>query len=184
MPVPNSVRLARATDVDAIATVQRRAWRQSYAAILPAEALTELDDADLAWEWGRAILAAGDHRVFVALNEGEGDVVGVASVGPTADPDISPETSGEIGVLLVDPDYQRAGHGSRLMAACIDMMRAADKSDCATWIPLDDQARRVFFTSAGWGPDSAYRDLEFTPGVTVREVRLVTSWVPEEPGAE
>lgn len=184
MPVPHSARLARTSDVDAIAAVQRRAWRQSYAGVLPAEALDELDAADLAWEWGRAILVGGEHRVFVAVAEGEGEVVGVASVGPAADSDVKATEVGEIGVLLVDPDHQRLGHGSRLMAACIDMVKTAGRDECVTWVPLDDEPRRTFFQSAGWGPDSAYRDLEFSSEAMVREVRLVTSLRPEAPEPE
>ena len=175
MAVPNSARLARTSDVEVIADVQRRAWQQAYANVLPAEALADLAAADLGLEWGRAILAGGDHRVFVAIAEGadEGIVVGVASVGPGADPDVAADNVGEIGVLFVDPDHQRVGHGSRLMSACIDMMRVAGRTECVTWIPLDDEPRRAFFASAGWGPDSAYRDLELHDAA-VREVRLVT----------
>jgi hypothetical protein len=48
------------------------------------------------------------------------------------------------------------------------------------WCPLDDEPRRAFLQSAGWGPDSAYRDLAVGPGakgedLLVREVRLVAA---------
>ncbi len=46
------------------------------------------------------------------------------------------------------------------------------------WCPLDDEPRRAFLQSAGWAPDSAYRDLAVGPAAEgddrlVREVRLV-----------
>lgn len=174
MVVSNSARLARTSDVDEIAQVQVRSWRAGYSDLLPAEVLAELQTEDLAWEWGRALLSGEGHRVFVAISEGSGDVVGVASVGPTNDPDLDPATTAEIGILLVDPDHQRLGHGTRLMTACIDMVREGDRAECVIWVPLGDEARRSLFQTSGWGPDGAYRDLEVVPGSSVRETRLIT----------
>jgi GNAT superfamily N-acetyltransferase len=174
MVVSNSVRLARTTDVDDIARVQVRSWRVGYVDVLPSEVLSALQEDDISWEWGRALLAGDEHRVFVAIAEGSGDVVGVASVGPTNDPDLDPVTTAEIGLLLVDPDHVRQGHGSRLMAACIDMVRDAGRSECVIWVPIADEPRRSLLQSAGWGPDGAYRDLEIVPESTVRESRLIT----------
>jgi GNAT superfamily N-acetyltransferase len=174
MVVSNSARLARTSDVDEIARVQVRSWQAGYADLLPTEVLEALQVDDLAWEWGRALLAGEEHRVFVAIREGSGDVVGVASVGPTSDPDLDPATTAEIGVLLVDPDHERQGHGSRLMAACIDMVRESGRTECVIWVPLGDEARRSLLQTSGWGPDGAYRDLEVVPGSSIRETRLVT----------
>lgn len=193
MAVSQSVRLARTSDVDDIAAVQLRAWRHDFANLLPASALASLNVDDLAFEWGRALLASDAHRVFVAVAQGSGDVVGAASVGPASDADLEGRPVGEIGVLFVDPDHQRSGHGSRLMHACVDMMRGAGLTECVTWVVLDDAPRRAFFASAGWGPDSSYRDLQMGTEVldggdqgtahtdthqelvTVREVRLITA---------
>lgn len=172
----NSVRLARTSDVDDIAAVQARSWRQAYASILPTSVLDSLDPAEMAFEWGRALLSGEQHRVFVAVAEGTGAIVGAASVGPCGDPDLEGAAVGEIGALFVDPDHQRAGHGSRLMHAAVDLLRGTGIDECVTWIALDDEARRAFFTSAGWGPDSAYRDLQIPDAPdALREVRLVTA---------
>jgi len=172
--VSNSARLARTSDVDDIAAVQIRAWRSAYANLLPAEVLSGLDPADVALEWGRALLSGEQHRVFVAVSEGDGAIVGAASVGPASDPDLEGSSVGEIGALFIDPDHERSGHGSRLMHACVDMLRGMEMTECVTWIALDDEPRRAFFASAGWGPDSAYRDLEVDADTTLREVRLTT----------
>jgi GNAT superfamily N-acetyltransferase len=188
--VTNSVRLARTSDVDAIALVQQRAWRDAYAELMPPDALAALDIDELSLQWGRALLSSGQHRVFVAIAEGSGDVVGAASVGPTADPDLTEQRVGEVGALFVDPDHYRCGHGSRLMNACVDLLREGGYAECVTWLPLADEPRRAFFLSAGWGPDSAYRDLELPLGLEggdagpdaeperIREVRLVTVLEP------
>ena len=178
MAITSSARLARTSDIDDIAAVQARAWRHDFATLLPEPVLAGLDPGDLAFEWGRALLSGDAHRVFVAVAEGTGAIVGAASVGPSSDPDLEGLAVGEIGTLFVDPEHQRAGHGSRLMHACVDLLRGAGMTECVTWIALDDAPRRAFFTSAGWGPDSAYRDLQVDAGdspTTVREIRLVTA---------
>ena len=175
MAVSNSARLARTSDVDDIAAVQVRAWQRAYAGVLPADVLAGLDPSDLAFEWGRALLGAETHRVFVAVAEGSGAIVGAASVGPASDPDLEGTSVGEIGALFVDPDHQRSGHGSRLMHACVDMLRGVGATEAVTWSALVDEPRRAFFSSAGWGPDSAYRDLQIGPDSLLREVRLVTT---------
>lgn len=171
-PRPDAVRLARTSDVDGIARAQVRAWRRAYADVLPVEALDALYEPDIALEWGRALLLPGAHRLLVATEGSTDSIVGAASVGPSIDPDLS--DTGEIELFVIDPDAWRGGHGSRLLAACIDVLVQAGFRECVAWIPLADEPRRAFLQSAGWGPDSAYRDLEVADGVTLREVRLVT----------
>lgn len=170
MSEPDRVRLARTSDVDDVARVQVRAWRTAYDGILPAEILASLDESDIALEWGRALLQPGRSRLLVALNEDR--VVGAAAIGPSTDPDAL--DAGEIGLLVVDPAEWRRGHGSRLLAACVDLLVEMGFREALTWMPLSDEPRRAFLQSAGWGPDSAFRDLEVGEDRTVREVRLVT----------
>ena len=180
---PDSVRLARTSDVDDIARVQVRAWRASYAGILPPEVLESLDESDIALEWGRALLRPGPDRLLVAT-DGSGAVVGAASIGPSGDPDAGDDPAlapGEVGLFVIDPDARRQGHGSRLLAACVDLLVQGGHFEAVTWVPLADEARRAFLQSAGWGPDSAYRDLAVTDDATVREVRIV-SVLADPPG--
>ena len=169
--VPNSVRLARTSDVDDVAAVQVRAWRAAYGGVLPADVLDALDPSDIALEWGRALLMPGASRLLVAL-DGNARVVGAAAIGPSSDPDAA--GAGELSLLVVDPDAWRCGHGSRLLAASVDMLAQMGHREALTWVPLADEPRRAFLQSAGWGPDSAYRDLESVDDRTVREVRMGT----------
>lgn len=173
---PDSVRLARTSDVDDVARVQVAAWTAAYAGVLPAEVLDALDPDEIAWEWGRALLQPGPHRLLVAL-DGEGGVVGAAAVGPSADPDAA--GAGEISLLVIDPKHWREGHGSRLLQASVDHLVAGGHREAVAWVPLADEPRRAFLQSAGWGPDTAYRDREVGTDV-LREVRLVTVIADEE----
>ncbi len=173
---PDSVRLARTSDVDDVARVQVAAWRAAYAGVLPAEVLDALDADEIAWEWGRALLQPGPHRLLVALDSA-GGVAGAAAVGPSGDPDA--QGAGEISLLVVDPQHWREGHGSRLLQASVDHLVAGGHREAVAWVPLADEARRGFLQSAGWGPDTAYRDRE-VGGDVLREVRLVTVIADEE----
>lgn len=162
-------------DVDDIAAVNVRSWRARFGDVLPAPVLEGMDASDLAMVWASAILnpPTPGHRVLVAT---DGDaIVGYAAIGPSSDPDAEPDTV-ELLALEVDPDRTRHGHGSRLMAAAMDVAKEGGAQDAAVWCALDDQVRRAFLQSAGWGPDTAFRDVVVGPAETdlVREVRLVT----------
>lgn len=176
--MPTGARLARTSDVDDIAAVQVRAWRQTYAGLIPEGMLDDLDPIQLAFAWAHGILNPPTvrHRLLVAIDGASGtdEVVGYAAIGPSADPDCAGDTRiGELLALAIDPTYQRMGHGSRLMAAAIDYLRADGSVEANTWVAVGDETRRAFLLAAGWGPDSAYRDLD-VDGQPVREVRLVT----------
>jgi GNAT superfamily N-acetyltransferase len=173
-------RLARTSDIDDIARVQCAAWLQLSPDAVRAADL-RLDPADLAASWADAILhpPSPGHRLLVAIDASTGSdlVVGYAAIGPSEDPDL-PADTGEIFDLQVDPEHLRAGHGSRLMTACVDMLRQAGAPEATVWVVLDDEPRRAFWQSAGWGPDSARRTLslgEDDLAPTITQIRLITS---------
>lgn len=178
MPV-SGVRLARTSDVDGIADVNVRSWRRRFTDTLPADVLSALDPSDFAMIWASGILnpPTTNHRLLVAVVDA--DVVGYAAIGPGQDPDTDGHTA-ELLALEVDPERTRQGHGSRLMAAAVDHARGDGMLSATAWCPLGDDARRSFLQSAGWGPDTAFRDVVVGQGidgaeVLVREVRLVTA---------
>lgn len=159
-----SVRTASAGDIEAIGAVHARAWRAAYVDLLPAGVLAALDPAALSRSWATAVTdpPTARHRVVVAC--AGPTVVGFAAVDP----------EGELVALLVDPAHQRRGHGSRLLSAVVDHLRQVGADVLVAWCPLADTVRRTFLTSAGLGPDGAFRELE-VPGAHagLREVRLV-----------
>ena len=176
--VPTGVRPARTSDVDDIAAVQIRSWQVNYSNILPAAELAALDPGDLALTWASGILnpPTPNHRLMVALDGSSSSdaLVGYAAFGPSIDPDSDPTTA-ELLALVVDPDCIRQGHGSRLLAATVDQLRASGSQTLITWLPLADELSRAFFIESGWGPDSAYRDRFISDDIVMREVRLVTN---------
>jgi GNAT superfamily N-acetyltransferase len=171
-----SVRVAWADDAAAIAEVQVRAWRREYVDLLPAPLLESLDPQQLAPVWAASLTSPQDarNRVLVALERST--VRGYAVTGPAADPDLDPIVVGEVSELLVEPEQTRRGHGSRLVQACADTLRADRFTTAVVWLTSGDDARRGFLTEAGWAADGAHRELDLHGDGTVRvkQVRLHT----------
>jgi GNAT superfamily N-acetyltransferase len=172
-----SVRLAWPDDAEAIAEVQVAAWRHDYADLLPAQVLDELDPAAFAEVWRTSVVKPGDarDRVLVAL---ERNVLrGFAVTIPSTDPDSDAVADAEIAELVVHPEHRGAGHGSRLVHACADTMKADRFTRATTWLTAADDDRRRFLTESGWAPDGAHRELDLSGdgSVRVKQVRLHTA---------
>jgi ribosomal protein S18 acetylase RimI-like enzyme len=165
-----SCRVAWADDAPAIAAVQVRAWRASYADVLPREVLESLAVDELAAQWRESMGRPPDarHRVLVALERNL--VTGFALTG------CDPVADGEVTDLTVDPHKRHAGHGSRLMQASVDTLKADRFTRGVTWLAAQDDETRTFLTAAGWAPDGAHRTLDLTGdgSVQVKQVRLHT----------
>jgi ribosomal protein S18 acetylase RimI-like enzyme len=103
--------------------------------------------------------------------------VGFAITGPAADPDADPVADGEIAEFSVLPEERGKGHGSRLLQACVDTLVADRFSRAVLWLRSSEDEVREFFTSAGWAPDSAHRELDLHGDgtVTVKQIRLHTT---------
>lgn len=178
-----SVRVAWSADAPAVAACQVHGWRDAYAAVLPEDLLEGLDPAEFAEKWSASMDKPGDarNRVLVALEANT--VRGFAVTGPSSDPDSDPVADGEIAEFVIDPGYRGQGHGSRLLQACTDTMRADRFTRAVWWLPSTADDLRTFVTQTGWEPDGAHRELDLTGdgAVTVKQVRLHTSLVqPDE----
>ncbi|AKU17344.1 GNAT family N-acetyltransferase [Luteipulveratus mongoliensis] len=168
-----AVRTARPADAAAVGEVQSRVWRTAYAGLLPREVLDTFEAEAFADIWSRSLAEppTSQHRLLVAT--AGTDLVGLAAVGPT---DVAGR--GELLVLGVAPEHRRVGHGSRLLNAAVDTLRANDFREIEIWVAVGDETTRAFLESAGPQPDGAWRDREVAEdGTTAREVRLVASIV-------
>lgn len=176
-----SARVAWAEDARAIAAVQVRAWRTTYAELLPVDILAGLDADQIAETWERSLRRPADarNRVLVALERNL--VTGFLVTGPATDPDCDPISVGELTDLTVDPHKRGAGHGSRLLQAGADTLVADRFRRAVMWLPATDDATRAFLTGGGWGPDGAHRTLDLLGDATttVKQVRLHTALVDQ-----
>jgi GNAT superfamily N-acetyltransferase len=172
-----SVRRAVSGDAPAIARVQGAVWAHVYAGVLPADVLADVAGEVGAETWRRSAAQPPSerHRLLVAL---DGDrVVGVAALAPSTDPDLVPGLDAELHVSCVDPDEEGRGHGSRLLNAAADVMRAAGFSHLHVWLGEPERGLWTFLEGAGWAADGANRtlDLRGDERVVVEQVRLRTS---------
>jgi GNAT superfamily N-acetyltransferase len=177
-----SVRLALPAEANEIGEIQVAAWRNSYAGLLPAEVLADLNPAQFAAQWRAALIAPGEarNRVMVAL--AGRTLVGFAAITPSDDPDADPQRDALIAELAIRPEATRAGHGSRLLNAVVDTVRADGFGRVTVWVNSTDDVLRAFYTEAGWAPDGAHRELDLygDESVRIKQVRLHTDPGPTD----
>ena len=180
---PGSVRPARPADAAAVAELQVRTWREVYADLLPGSVLAELDaeTAEQAWTAAIDMPPTPHHHVLVAVDSATDTVVGFTAVSPAGDEDADPSTDAELAILVVDPAFGRQGHGSRLLAAAVDVMRADGCTRAVAWLLAQDDALRGLLVSAGWGTDGSHRSLDAADGsAPLRQLRLHTDLTEAE----
>ena len=175
------VRPARPEDADEIARIQLVTWRTAYRRLFPAHVLANLDEAYLARGWREAITETPSprHRVLIAVEQSETatTVVGFAAGGPADEQALAPEEPAlddhvaAITDLLVEPRWGRRGHGSRLLAATVDLWREDAFKSAVAWAYDADEAMKKFLASTGWEPDGATRALD-VDDMLVPQIRM------------
>lgn len=154
------VRRAGPSDVEVIARTQLGAWSLS----LGADAVAGLDVESVVASWHRAVTHPPDRRHHVLVATQAGAVVGFAAIAPlvpTAPVGASPVAEGwtaQILALEVAAGHQRKGHGSRLLAAAVDLAEGAHHLQA--WALDGDAAREGFLTGAGLAQAGVRRTLD------------------------
>lgn len=172
-----SVRTARPSDAPAVGLVQATVYQAELADVLAPEVLAELTGPRFAAAWRRSLERPPStrHRLLVACAGPQ--VVGYVALGPAEDePGLDVDRSGMVYDGGVHPDGRGTGHGSRLLNAAVDTLRAGqdDLASVVIWARADAQGTLAFLQAAGFLPDGAWRDrVVGEDGRTTREVRLV-----------
>ncbi|HEX5908470.1 MAG TPA: GNAT family N-acetyltransferase [Propionibacteriaceae bacterium] len=174
-PIADSVRLAWPAEASSIAELQRRSWAVQWPADLAELMLTSASLSEMTDSWRSAIERPPQaaFRVLVATDGKR--VVGFATTMPCQDDDADPSMDGAIDQFVVDPAAQHRGHGSRLLNACADTLRADGYGRAYCWVNAKDDAFRRFLTAAGWAADGATREIgPENESVRLKQVRLHT----------
>lgn len=172
-----SVRPARPEDAPDIARIQLVTWRTAYRSVLPAAILDDWDEDQATTSWRDAAMSppTPGHGLLVA-RESE-TPVGFVAFGPaeltSGEQSYPAGPTIELTTLLVEPRWGRRGHGSRLLAAVVDIAQAGGAGRLQTWLLESDTVSAGFLESAGWAPDGWARTLD-TGATPLREVRWHT----------
>jgi ribosomal protein S18 acetylase RimI-like enzyme len=174
-PIADSVRLAWPAEAASIAKLQRRFWATQWPAELAELMLASVSLTEMTDSWLSAIERPPEaaFRVLVATDGTR--TVGFATTMPSQDDDADP-TDGAIDQFVVDPAAQHRGHGSRLLNACADTLRADGFGRACCWVNADDDALRRFLTAAGWAADGATREIgSEDESIRLKQLRLHTN---------
>lgn len=124
------------------------------------------------WQEAVASPPSTDHRVLVAISdEGAGpQVVGLAGLAPVYGTAPAGDQGGdrrgaELTALAVDPDHQRRGHGSRLLAAVVAHARTAGAEVLLIWVPRGDPSLAGLLTGSGLTRTGSRRAIPVGDGV-------------------
>ena len=165
-----SVRPAIPDDAPLIAAVQQAAITADHPELEPkVHAALGSEAAVTAWEQAVRQPPSPRHRVLSALEDQA--LVGFVAFGPSAE---EPEAV-EVLELRVHPDHARQGHGSRLLAATVDVLAPERVPTLVCWSavgsPLDG-----LLAATGWAVDGGLRELD-APGARIAQQRWRTRLV-------
>ena len=175
-PIAASVRLAWPAEASSIAELQRRSWATQWPANLAELMLTSVSLAEMVESWRTAIERPPGARFRVLVATDGKRVVGFATTMPSQDEDADPSEEGAVETFVVDPAAQHQGHGSRLLNACADTLRADGFIRASWWVNARDEKLRRCLTAAGWATEGATREIgPDDESVQIKQVRLHTN---------
>ena len=138
--------------------------------------LTSVSLTQMVESWRTAIERPPEARFRVLIATDGTRVVGFATTMPSQDEDADRSREGAIEGFVIDPPAQHQGHGSRLLNACADTLRADGFVRATCWVNARDAKLQGFLTAAGWAADGATREIgSEDESVRLKQVRLHTS---------
>jgi ribosomal protein S18 acetylase RimI-like enzyme len=155
------IRAARSVDAVEIARIHVEAWRDAYAALLPAEYLARLDPRIEAARWNRS---ASSRLENTLVADADGEIAGYAIIGPARGQRSAP--AGEIYALYVETDWREQGIGRALIDAAFDRFRKRSLDQAVIWCLEGNVAARGFYERCG-GRRLSHGKVEEVGGLTL-----------------
>ncbi|MFX4271141.1 N-acetyltransferase family protein [Propionibacteriaceae bacterium Y1685] len=178
-PIADSVRLALPKESAQLAEIQRRCWPDQFPAEVADVLLQEVTAEEMVEVWHGAITRPPQARCRVLVAVEQDRVVGFATTVPSDDPDADPAKDALVNEWLVDPPARGRGHGSRLLNAVVDTLRADGFTRATTWLGSTEDVRRRVLTEAGWATDGSHREVGPAETLVVKQLRLHTDITPD-----
>ncbi len=142
-----TIRDARAADAPAIARVHVDSWRSSYAGLIPDDVLIKMSRRSQTAQWARLIAKKGSREVILVAELHERGIVGFGSCGRARNTRL-PHT-GEVYTLYVDPGFQDAGIGSRLLRRLFAALVTRGMTSAVVWVLAENPSRFFYETMGG-----------------------------------
>jgi ribosomal protein S18 acetylase RimI-like enzyme len=163
------VRLAAPADAPAMAALHVRAWRATYAGLIPDDFLAGLKVEEREARWRHSLtapeVAPGERVILVA--EDAGVVLGFVAAGHARGDDEF--GMGEVYAINVDPPAWGRGAGRALLAAATASLDARFAVSIL-WVVEGNQRARAVYERAGWSIDGATK-MESYGGADVNNCR-------------
>ncbi len=162
------VRHAVGDDAEAIAQINLASWEAAYRGVVADRFLDRADLTERRVRWQERIARAA-HPLLVA--EAGGLVVGYCSlVLPARDAGADADAStGEVGAIYVAPGAFRAGVGSAMLLAALELMRERGYVDATLWVLSENPRARAFYARHGFTADGT---VQWHAALEVEEMRL------------
>jgi GNAT superfamily N-acetyltransferase len=155
------IRPAQSNDAVEISRIHVEAWRDAYAALLPAEYLARLDPRIEAARWNRS---ASSRLENTLVADADGEIAGYAIIGPARGQRDQP--AGEIYALYVETDWREQGVGRALIEAAFDRFRKRGLGQAVIWCLEGNFAARGFYERCG-GRRLPHSKVEDVGGMTL-----------------
>lgn len=143
MPGGLLIRRATVADADSVVAVHMRAWRETYAGLVPDEVIRGAPVARRVAAWTKLLSDPYVDTFVVAASE----TVAFASCGAARDPRLG--AAGEITAVYVLAAQQRRGFGRALMRACAEALSARGHDSCGLWVLDSNAPARRFYAALG-----------------------------------
>ena len=144
------IRSATPEDAETIAQIHVASWRESYAALMPAETLQNLDVAERAKRWREVVASAPATGAAFLLAFAEQGPVGFATCGAQRSERLaSLGYPGEFEALYILRRGQRRGGGRALMRVMASHLLGQGWSAASVWVFRDNPPARRFYEALG-----------------------------------
>jgi ribosomal protein S18 acetylase RimI-like enzyme len=145
------LRIASPDDAEGLATVHVASWRETYAGILPGEALDSLSVESRAALWTRILTdSASSLDTAVWVVEAAQGIVGFGACGKQRDAGLADKGfSGEISAIYVLRSFQGLGLGRSIMRSLAATLHQRQHEAATLWVLKKNAHARAFYEHLG-----------------------------------
>jgi ribosomal protein S18 acetylase RimI-like enzyme len=165
-----TVRPAFVADVPAIAAVMVASWKGAYRGLMPDEIFDLVNYEVRLRQWNRYFAEPRPRHLVWVAEAATGEIVGMASIGPSRDDDLDSAVVADLSAIYVDPGHWGNGHGRDLMVTALQGTAALGFSEMALWVLHTNRRGRDFYESGGWAADGATK-IDESFGMPLQETR-------------